>query len=38
MWKPLEILLYDWWPILSERRLFDRLSRAQVRIVDDKPS
>ena len=37
MWKPLEILLYDWWPILSERRLFDRLSRVQVRIVDDKP-
>jgi hypothetical protein len=37
MWKPLEILLYDWWPILSERRLFDRLSRVQVRIVADKP-
>jgi hypothetical protein len=36
MWKPLEILLYDWWPILSERRLFDRLSRVQVRIVDDE--
>lgn len=36
MWKPLEILLYDWWPILAERRLFDRLSRVPVRIVDDK--
>lgn len=33
MWKPLEILLYDWWPILAERRLFDRLSRIRVRIV-----
>lgn len=35
MWKPLEILLYDWWPILSERRLFDRLSRVPVRIARD---
>ena len=21
MWKPLEIFLYDWWPIVGERRL-----------------
>lgn len=35
MWKPLEILLYDWWPIVFERRLFDRLSRVQVRIVTE---
>ena len=33
MWKPLEIFLYDWWPILSERRLHDRLSRITVRVV-----
>lgn len=37
MWKPLVILLYDWWPILSERRLCDRLSRVQVRLVAEKP-
>jgi probable phosphoglycerate mutase len=33
MWKPLEIFLYDWWPIVGERRLYDRLSRIQVRII-----
>jgi hypothetical protein len=32
MWRPLEIFLYDWWPILAERRLFDRLRAAPVRI------
>jgi hypothetical protein len=25
MWRPLEIFLYDWWPILAERKLYDRL-------------
>jgi hypothetical protein len=33
MWRPLEIFLYDWWPILAERKLFDRLSEAPVRIT-----
>ncbi len=33
MWRPLEIFLYDWWPIVGQRRLYDRLSRVGVRIV-----
>jgi hypothetical protein len=33
MWRPIEIFLYDWWPIRSEARLFDRLSRMMVRVV-----
>jgi hypothetical protein len=33
MWRPLEVLLYDWWPIVGERRLHDRLSRINVQIV-----
>ena len=33
MWRPLEIFLYDWWPLLGERRIYDRLSRMAVRIV-----
>ena len=33
MWRPLEIFLYDWWPILAERRLYDRLSRMPVRVT-----
>ena len=33
MWRPLEIFLYDWWPIGRERRQADRLSRAPVEII-----
>lgn len=33
MWRPLETFLYDWWPIVGERRLYDRLGRMAVRIV-----
>src|SRR5262245_48048767 len=33
MWKPLEIFLYDWWPIIRERRLYAALSQVPVRLV-----
>lgn len=33
MWRPLEIFLYDWWPIRAEARLYDRLSRMPVAIA-----
>ena len=33
MWRPLEVFLYDWWPILSEARSFDRLRGMAVRIA-----
>jgi hypothetical protein len=32
MWRPLEIYLYDWWPLFEERRRLERLARMQVRI------
>lgn len=32
MWRPLEIFLYDWWPIRNEARLSDRLAVMPVRI------
>ena len=32
MWRPLEVFLYEWWPILAEARLFDRLASMPVRI------
>ena len=32
LWRPLEIFLYDWWPIRDEARLYERLSRAGVRL------
>jgi hypothetical protein len=32
MWRPLEVFLYDWWPIRAEVRLLRRLSTISVRI------
>ena len=34
LWRPLEIFLYEWWPIRAEARLYDRLSVMPVRLVD----
>ncbi|MDX9739647.1 MAG: hypothetical protein RBT81_00505 [Gammaproteobacteria bacterium] len=33
MWRPLEMFLYDWWPLLGERRFHQRLGRMPVRIT-----
>jgi hypothetical protein len=30
LWRPMEIFLYEWWPILRERNLYRRLARAEV--------
>jgi hypothetical protein len=40
MWRPLEVFLYDWWPIRNEARLSDRLAAMPVRIryMDAAPS
>jgi hypothetical protein len=32
MWRPLEVFLYDWWPVRAEIRLFERLSMMPVSI------
>lgn len=32
MWRPIEVFLYDWWPIRAEARLYDRLAAMPVRI------
>jgi len=32
MWRPLEILLYDWWPLVDERRQVRRLLEAPVSV------
>jgi hypothetical protein len=36
MWRPMEIFLYSWWPILRERRMNNRLARMPVRIACTK--
>lgn len=32
MWRPLEIYLYRWWPLLSKRQLYLRLAKMEVEI------
>jgi hypothetical protein len=31
-WRPIEIFLYDWWPIVRRRNLYQRLSAAHVKL------
>ena len=33
LWRPLEIFLYDWWPIRTRARLYDRLAAMQVSLL-----
>jgi hypothetical protein len=33
MWRPLEVFLYDWWPIRERRRIFERLGSMDVQVV-----
>lgn len=33
MWRPLELLLYDWWPQLRMKRTYENLSRMQVEVL-----
>ncbi len=32
MWRPLQLLLYDWWPIRHRSRLYGRLAEMQVEV------
>ena len=36
MWRPSEIFLYDWWPILAEAKLYERLAAMPVQILSAK--
>lgn len=41
MWRPLELLLYDWWPLVRQRRAAARILGAEVVVVhghEDSPS
>jgi hypothetical protein len=31
-WRPMEIFLYDWWPIARQRNIYRRLSTAEVSV------
>jgi len=34
LWVPMEIFLYEWWPIRADAKLFDRLAAMPVSLVD----
>ena len=38
MWRPIEIYLYDWWPLRDEWRLLERLSAMKVGLQISPPS
>ena len=33
MWRPMQIYLYDWWPLRRRRRHFERLAEMSVEVV-----
>ena len=33
MWRPMQIYLYDWWPLRKRGRVFQKLSRMPVEVV-----
>lgn len=36
MWRPLQIFLYDWWPLLRSIRVYKSISHAHVLVVQGK--
>lgn len=36
MWRPLQIFLYDWWPLRRQIRLYRRLSGAHIQVIQGK--
>jgi len=33
MWRPMQIYLYDWWPLLRRRRVYTKLSHMPVEVL-----
>ena len=33
MWRPMELYLYDWWPVRRRGRLYRKLSRMNIEVV-----
>lgn len=36
MWRPLQIFLYDWWPVMRRHRVYRNLGRARVQVLPAK--
>lgn len=37
LWRPMQIYLYDWWPLRRRGQIFEKMSRMQVQISAWKP-
>jgi len=37
MWRPMQIFLYEWWPLVRRSRIYHSLSRAKVHVSQGKP-
>ncbi len=37
MWRPLQIFLYDWWPVVRRRRIYRNLGHAIVQVLPATP-
>jgi hypothetical protein len=33
MWRPMQIYLYDWWPLRQRSRIYEKLSNMPVEVV-----
>jgi hypothetical protein len=38
MWRPLQIYLYDWWPLRRRWKIFEKMSRIKVEIHPSQPA
>ena len=36
MWRPVEIFLYDWWPLARRIRIYKNLRYARIRVIQGK--
>jgi hypothetical protein len=36
MWRPMQIYLYDWWPVRRKRQIFRKLSHMPVEVVQPR--
>ncbi len=36
MWRPLELLMYDWWPLVRKRRLFTRILASDIAVLQGR--
>jgi hypothetical protein len=36
MWRPMQIFLYDWWPLEKQIRLYQMLGRANIQVIQGK--